>query len=195
MLRPDPSYFFLINSGTQVRIAATCSQVLGNIVLPYTNPADTQKFAAIHSDPPGIKTAYPAVVLNKFKNGRTCYIAGDLESIDYEPHRQTFLNLIKWLAKEPFCWEAQAPRPVEITVLHQPERRQYIINLINFQSDLPNIPVEDIKVRLQIPEATKSIDIFKLPEKNSVRFKVTRKYVDIYPPKLQTFMMLCIEYS
>ena len=34
-----------------------------------------------------------------------------------------------------------------MTVFHQPDRHRYLLSLVNFQKDLPNIPVEGIDVR------------------------------------------------
>ena len=46
------------------------ARVLGYTVLPYTDPAEPRRFASIHSNPPGIATGYPAVVLNHYGQGQ-----------------------------------------------------------------------------------------------------------------------------
>ncbi len=51
-----------------------------------------------------------------------------------------------------FSFGADAPAAVELTLFHQPERHRYRLSLVNFQKDLPNIPVADIPVRLRLPE-------------------------------------------
>ena len=36
-----------------------------------------------------------------------------------------------------------------MTVFHQPDRHRYLLSLVNFQKDLPNIPIEGIAVRMR----------------------------------------------
>ena len=51
-------------------------------------------------------------------------------------------------------FEATAPAAVEMTVFHQPERHRYLLSLVNFQQELPNIPVEGIAIRARLPGET-----------------------------------------
>jgi hypothetical protein len=123
------------------------AEVLGVTVLPYTDPADPRRFASIHNNPPGIYTDSPAIVRHRFGNGQAIYVTAELES--YDPYREIFTNLIRLMVSD-FAFEADAPRAVEVTLFEQPEQRRAIINLINFQHELPNIPVDGIRVRVRL---------------------------------------------
>ena len=46
------------------------AQVLGTMVLPYTDPADPTKYASIHNNPPGVPTDHPSIVLNQYGEGK-----------------------------------------------------------------------------------------------------------------------------
>ena len=166
------------------------AQVLGQVVLPYTDPADPLHFASIHNNPPGIYTSQPAAVLNRFGQGQALYVAGDLESAD--PAREVFVNLLRLLAR-PFSFEAEAPKPVEVTLFHQPDRRRFIINLLNFQKELPNIPVEGIRIRVRLDDkAPRRLTL--LPTGQELAYTVRDGYAEFGAPRLETFLMFALEY-
>lgn len=178
--------------GSQVMIEAKKDvKVLGKIVLPYTDPKDTNRYASIHSNPPGINTDYPAIVLNQFGKGKAIYVTGDLENSDL--HRKIFINLIKLLTNS-FSFEAKAPQPVEITAFHQEDKRRFIINLINFQKELPNIPVDGIKVKMRLDEKSAQ-RLVVLPEEKELDYKIKNDYAEFTVPRLETFLMLALDYE
>ncbi len=166
-------------------------KVLGKIVLPYTDPKDTNRYASIHSNPPGINTDYPAVVLNQFGKGKVIYVSGDLENSDL--HRKIFINLIKLLVNS-FSFEANAPQSVEITAFHQEDKRRFIINLINFQKELPNIPVDGIEVKMRLDKKSAQ-RLVMLPEEKELDYKIKNDYAEFTVPRLETFLMLALDYE
>lgn len=175
---------------TQLKITAhERAQILGELVLPYTDPADPNYFASIHNNPPGRWTGSPAIVLNQFGKGKCIYAAAEIER--FEHARVIFMNLLKKLAG-PFRIETDAPRPVEITLFHQPENRRYILSLVNFQKDLPNIPVDGIHIHLKVFEQPHLVQL--LPGKDPVVFQNKDGAIDFTVPCLETFRMLAIEY-
>lgn len=166
------------------------AQVIGTLVLPYTDPKDPDHFSSIHSNPPGIRTEKPSVVVNSFGEGKVIYSSACLES--EEIHRATIGSIIRRLCPSPAI-TSNAPRPVEITVFHQPGERRYIINLLNFQDELPNIPVHNIEVTLNTSE--KSIRrIVMAPDKRELAANKCKYSVRFYIDKLETFAMAVAEY-
>lgn len=170
------------------------AKVLATLTLPYTDPRDSSRFASIHSNPPGIPTDYPSIVLNGYGKGRALYVATDLEAIESESHPIIFTNLINLLSPKPFSFEADAPKSVEITLFHQPDRKRYLINLLNFQAELPNIPIERIKLRIRLNR--KELErLIKLPEEKELVYEVKEDCVEFVAPKLETFLMLALDYK
>ncbi|MHB9032805.1 MAG: alpha-L-fucosidase [Anaerolineae bacterium] len=167
------------------------AQVLGTLVLPYTLPNDFRRFASIHSNPPGIATGYPAMVLNNFGTGRAFYSALTLESA--EMHQDIFANIVRLLGA-PFGITAEAPKAVEMTTYHQADRKRYIISLVNFQNELPNIPVEGIKVKLAIGSPGVK-QLLLLPAAESWPYTVSDGYVEFTAPRLETLVMLALDYA
>jgi hypothetical protein len=165
--------------------------VLGGIVLPYTDPADPTRFASIHNNPPGVPTDHPAIVLNHFGQGKAIYAAGDLEAAD--PHRGIFISLVHLLAG-PFAFEADAPKCVEVTLFDQPDRRRYLISLVNFQRELPNIPVQDIRVRVRL-NGKRPRHLRVLPAGTELGYELAGEYAQFTVPRLDTLAMVALDYE
>jgi len=85
--------------------------VLATLTFPYTGPDDS-RFASIHSDPPGIATAYPAVTVNRFGKGRVIWSALPFEDMPWPEYGQILLKLLA--LPTPF-FTTDAPSHVELT--------------------------------------------------------------------------------
>ncbi len=172
------------------------AEVLAIITLPYTDPDDASKFASIHSNPPGIPTDYPALVRKRLGKGTIIWCSAPIEAYAtrYVKHRSVFMNIIRSLIKEPLSFEAEAPECVEILLFHDLEQKRYIINVINFQSEIgvPNVPIHDITVRVRVNGHPLSVRL--LPEERSIPFKLDGEYAVIRIPTIRTFCMLALDY-
>jgi len=166
------------------------AEVMAKICLPYTDPSDSTRFVSIHSNPPGIITDYPAIIRKRYGEGEVIWCAGPLEMMGEERHRGFFLRLLKSLVKEGFIFEADAPKSVEITMFRKEEG--YIVNLLNFQTDLPNIPVFGIKLRIKVGDRAISKALL-LPSGTSLPFEVRNQDIELEIPRLDTFLMLWIQ--
>ena len=165
--------------------------VLGKITLPYTDPAERGIFSSVHSNPPGIPTEYPAIVIHAYGKGKVIYSTASLESVDYA--RGIFVNLLK-MFQYPFSFEADAPGAVEVTLFDQPEQKRFMINLHNFQKDLPNIPVEGARVRVRLAGKTPG-RLLRLPDGKELDYSIKDGLVEFVAPRLETFALFCLEYE
>ena len=93
-----------------------------------------------------------------------------------------------------FSFEADAPKQVEVTLFHQEENRRYVISLINFQKELPNIPVEGIVVRVKLGDKVAKA-LLEVPDERPVDHEVTDGYAEFTVPRLETFAMFTLEYE
>jgi hypothetical protein len=168
-----------VRPGAQVTVLATTT-----LVWPAS---DATKFSSIHSNPPWQPTDGPEVVQNRFGNGQAIYCASPLETVD--SLGAAFVRLVRRLG-DPFTFEADAPAPVELTLFHQPDRHRYRLTLINFQKDLPNIPVLDIAVRLRLPE--KVVRVVQLPGDRPLAHTVDGSAIRFVVPRLETLVMFAI---
>jgi len=170
------------------------AKILATVTLPYTDPKDISHFASANSNPPGISTDLPSIVLNQYGKGKVIYSAGVLELMKEDDHRSVFINLIKLISNRSFFFEADAPKSVEVTLFHQEDKKRYLIDLLNYQAELPNIPVSGIKIRIRL-DNKKPQRLILLPEGKKLDFKIEGNYIEFIAPKLETFLMICLEYS
>jgi len=184
-------YPVMLESTQLIVKALPGAQVLGKMVLPYTDPTDPLRFASIHSNPPGISTDNPAVVFNQYGKGKVIYVSGDMENA--EVASAIVAHLLRFLYDQ-YSFEGEAPTPVEICAFHQEDRKRLLVNVLNFQEDLPNIPVDGTKVRVRL-ENVKPKRLVILPEEKKVPFEVRGGYAEFTLPRLETFMMLALDYS
>jgi hypothetical protein len=130
-------------------------------------------------------------VLNHYGRGEALYAAGALESSDVT--REVFANLVRLLAA-PFTAEAVAPKPVEMTVRHDVEGSRFLISLVNFQKDLPNIPVDGIRVRFR-PGQRQVQGLTLLPDGEPWPYETADGAVEFTAPKLATLRMFALHYT
>ncbi len=164
--------------------------VLGTLTLPYTNPDNGEQYASIHSNPPGIPTDKPSVVMNRVGTGAVIYAA---DAIELQEHcGDIFVRLLRSLCPK-FTVEAQAPMSVEFTLFHQPDRKRFVLSAVNFQKELPNIPVEGVRVSVEVPGVLVK-RVAQLPDNDELPMTNENGRVQISFPTIQTLCMVAIEY-
>ena len=109
----------------------------------------------------------------------------------FDSHRDLFISLIR-LISEPFTFEADAPKAVEITLRYQEDKQRFIISLINFQKELPNIPVDGIKVRIRLDSRTPK-RLLVLPEEKELTHEIKDGYLQFIAPRLETLCMFALD--
>ncbi|HMO83548.1 MAG TPA: beta-galactosidase [Lacipirellulaceae bacterium] len=163
------------------------AEVWATTSLPWPR-AERDRFSSIHSDPPWRATDSPEIVSHRFGQGRSIYCSSLIENLPILD--ETFLSLLRDL-ESSFQFEAGAPPCVEVTLFHQPERRRYRLALVNFQDQLPNIPVDDIEVRLRLPDRVNRI--VTLPDEQPASFKAVDGHVVLQVPRFETLSMFSVE--
>jgi len=182
----------LFNPQLKIRRIKEDVKTLATITLPYTDPEDINIFVSANSNPPGISTEFPSIVLSRYGEGRVIYSAGVLELMKEEDHRIIFINLLQLLSQRPYFFEVDAPKSVEVTLFWQEDKKYYLINLLNYQPELPNISVHNIKIRIKV-DNKRPQRLMLLPEEIELPFRVEGSYVEFIFPRLENFSMLKLE--
>jgi hypothetical protein len=176
-----------------VRTNSPAAQVLATTTLPWTYPAE-DRCAALLTDPPGVVTPDPSVVLHRFGKGRALYAAGVLETWSHESQRRVLAALIHLLAARPFHWETNAHPCVEFTLFDQPDQRRLIVHVLNFQQELPNVPIYDLKLRIRLDGRVPK-RLVVLPLEEALPFSEAEGFVQLVIPRLDNYLMLMLEYG
>ena len=95
--------------------------VRAHVKLAYTD-VKTGEFSSIHSDPPGIVTAYPAVVEKAFGKGKVIWSAGALEFHPARDYGDVLLRLLQGLNAAPFTVSSTAMGNVELIAFRDGNR-------------------------------------------------------------------------
>jgi hypothetical protein len=171
--------------------AGGSAEVIATITLPYTDPADPLHFTSTHNNPPGVTTAHPAVVANRFGKGAALWVAGPLETTDAAAVAlcPLFLRLCGGTRVK-----TNAPKVVEITTFEQPEQKRLIVSLVNFPRELPAVPVLNVSVTLRTGSA-RARKVTALPSGTTLESVTGKDSVSFTVPLLETFAMAAVELS
>jgi hypothetical protein len=167
--------------------------VMATVVLPYTDPRITDQFSAIHSDPPGIPTRNPAVVMKRLGKGRIVWISHPLEKAEQPSHRRCFMDIVSNLAGGPFSFEMDAPPAVEAVVFHQRDRKRFIVHVLNIQEELPPVVATGIKARLAM-KGWRLKSVTSAPEKKRLRSRQKDGWLEFEVPPTRLYSIVCVDY-
>ena len=142
MLKDKDAFFRVRPNGSGGRILAT-------VTLPVSDRSNHLVFASALSNPPMIKTAYPALYENRVGKGLCIYSAGRLEGDEYLDNKRLFASLVGYLTGERRV-TLSAPSCVDFTVYERDG--VYKIHLLNHQSVLPPIPISRLEVKIRVGE-------------------------------------------
>jgi len=188
-----PQYPFTLYD-TQLKVRAhPGATVLATLTLPYTDPTEA-RYASILTDAPGIPTEYPAVVHHRYGNGQVLYLAGVIESAEHDSQRRVLANLVRMVASKPFLVETNAPKSVEITVFQQEDKRRFVVNVLNYQQELPNIPIHGVKIGIRL-DGRKPKAVSLLPGRTALQHALVGDAVEVELPVLKDFAMLEVSWQ
>lgn len=142
------------------------SMVIAKITLPYTNQ-DTNRFASIHSNPPGIKTDIPAMAYTSYGKGKVLWSGLNIEDCDMYDYRRIMINLINTYFDIDYTLSSDAPKDVEITMFDNKD--SIIVNTVLLNEDYSARIVEDYTIGVRSFQKPK--DVLLLPEERSVEFR------------------------
>tara|TARA_R110002049_G_scaffold262589_2_gene438666 strand:- start:13291 stop:15417 length:2127 start_codon:yes stop_codon:yes gene_type:complete len=172
---------------------------LATLTLPYAYPSEGtiegEDWAAIHSSPSWQHTERPTIIQNDFGKGRAIYSVADLESGVSEGHDKAFLALIHSLLGAKPSFEGETHPCVWMTVFDQVDKKQQIVSFLNYQSELPVIPIADVRFHLQAPEGHSFSRLLALPEETEIKCRVCKDgHLEAEIPRLDHFCMVAAEY-
>ncbi|MBQ8311347.1 MAG: family 10 glycosylhydrolase [Clostridia bacterium] len=157
--------------------------VLATLKLPYTKPQEID-FASIHSDPPGIATAYPTVIEGRYGQGRFIWSALPIEAIDMEEYRVVLINCVRRLLGDaPFSFTSTAPEDVEITLFE--DTNEWFVNVTHLDERARMSDVAPFSLAVK----GEAFAVERLPDGASVPFDVKDGYTHFRTETFHVFDM------
>lgn len=160
-------------------------QVLAKLTLPYTMTG-TRDYASIHSDPPGISTDYPSVVLKKIGQGSILWVSAPIEASRPHHSRRVVGRLLRSLCGEVKI-KSNAPAFVEILGWAKGQYKYYAA--INQQEYSPIAPIYNIEIEL--PYKVKSA--IGLDTGEAITLTNRENTATMLLPKLDIFQIIQVE--
>lgn len=132
--------------------------VVAKITLPYTRQDDT-RFVSIHSNPPGISTDIPAIVVAEFGNGKVIWSALPIECVKTAISKKFFSSIFLEFSKLKPTVISDAPEEVELTVFDDSNGGLQInVVLLNEREKARSVGPFEISVKTERqPKSVKSM--------------------------------------
>ncbi|MCX7796607.1 MAG: beta-galactosidase trimerization domain-containing protein [bacterium] len=155
-----------------------------------------EKFPARYQPLPPLSD-HPAIVENKYGDGRILYFCGNIDEayleFHFPEHRELMVRLIE-LFSTPLII-TNAPETVEISIRKQDSKNRIILHLINFTGEMTRpmnrtIPIYDIVINLPWIKDTKKVIL--LSEKREVNHRLENG-LSFTVPKLDVYEAIAIE--
>ena len=164
-------------------------KTLATLTLPYIVATET-RFASIHSDPPGIKTNYPAVIEKKYGKGTVIYSISPIENEDYVTYRRIIHNFIdRYVGSDNLTVKADSPCNIE-TIVYKEKNCLYVNNVLVLD---PNEKPTAIGFEIKIMTRTAPKRITRIPSGEKIDFRYDGKYTRFYTKEMGIFDMYRIE--
>ena len=150
-LSDDEQGFILADSPAPL-VKATTARSLAKVAEPTFDPDDEGRWASIHSDPPGDVGEYDGLTVNRFGEGQCVYLYSDLLGLKHDAQQSFGAHLFGQYAASDILVSTEAPSCVEITILRSAVGEGYLVCFVNYQDELPNIPVPRVSATVRLPD-------------------------------------------
>jgi len=173
----------------EVEIGNGNGKTAAYITLPYTARSE-RRFASIHSDPPGIRTKHPALVIRKYGKGNVIWSAAPIENDARGHYRKLLMNLMGlFMDKNSLSVRTNAAKNVELVTFKT--GNGYLMSAADLRCTEELIPVRAFDVWIKTGEPVKGV--VKLPERTPVGFVYSDGVVGFNAGELIMFAMFEVE--
>jgi hypothetical protein len=172
----------------------TTARVLARIVEPRFDP-DAEQYASIHSNPPGTRTEFAALTVHPYGKGQCIYLSSPVLSLQQDAQQVFGAWLFGTFAPSALVLETNAPPCVEITVNRSTTGNAYLIGFVNYQRELPNVPVRDITVTLRLPGLEAPAACTRVSDGAPAAARVRDGVLELVVPCLDTLEMIEVALS
>lgn len=143
-------------------VSATTAEVRAWVAEPWFDP-DDDRYASIHSNPPGPRTEFAAYAVNRFGQGTCVYLNASWFAMRQDAQQVFCAGVLSEHLQSGFRIATDAPEAVEITLLRSEAGNSLLAFFVNYQDAMPNIPISNIRATVTLPfapELAKATPVF-----------------------------------
>jgi len=179
---------YVLNNHPTPLVRLDGAEKLAGLAEMWFDPEDPERYASIHSNPPGRETGFVSLSVHAFGKGRCIYLAPDLLHLQQDAQQAFGTWLLEKFAPPGQVARTNAPAAVEITLLQSKTTDSLLVGLVNYQKELPNVPVFQLRLDLRlddrIPKACKLVS-----NGQDLPFTFTGGIIHFEIPQLDTIEM------
>ena len=130
-----------------VKVISDKAKVLATVTLPFSDVSDFKNYSSAISNPPAVKTDYPALVYHPYGKGACLYSAAVFEDSTNDCDYRLLANLFGLLLDEVggLTVETDESEALELVLRHNPEKKYYTFSLLNYQELRRPIPLTNVQ--------------------------------------------------
>ena len=170
-------------------VKSKAAKVIAKIAEPLFNP-DSEKYASIHSNPPGVITDYAGLTVNKYGQGQCLYLASPVFSLRQNAQQAFGTWLFGEYSPSALVVETNAPECVEITLLKSTTKNAYVASFVNYQNELPNVPVRELYATIRLPDGVTHRSCMRVSDNKKIAVKIEQGALRLEVPCLETIEMM-----
>jgi len=166
------------------------ARMLAELVEPLFDPDDPERYASIHSNPPGRAAGFVGMAEHPFGLGRCIYLASPLAAIQQEAQQAFVERLFMKYAPSQLVGENHLPPALELTLLRAEHGDTRLVGLVNWQKELPNVPAHDLEVKIKLGFRPAQVSALTGGE---IKWSYSAGTLDLRIPYLETVEFLIIQ--
>jgi hypothetical protein len=170
-------------------VKTTTAQELAGVSEPIFDPDDPDHYISIHSNPPGRLTDYTGLAVNQFGDGQCVYLYSSLLGQQQDAQQSFGAWLFQQLAPAGMI-TTDAPAAVELTVLRSTHSNSFLICFVNYQKELPNIPVFNLHVSMKVDHSRGKYHAHSVSDGKMIPIEMNQDTFTFVLPKLDTLEMV-----
>ncbi|MBN2211466.1 MAG: beta-galactosidase trimerization domain-containing protein, partial [Sedimentisphaerales bacterium] len=171
-------------------VEAATAEVLGNVAEPEFEIFDADHYASIHSNPPGPTGQHAGLTLNSFGEGKCVYLYSSLLALQQHAQQSFGQALFKEHINTDLTVHSNAPRCVEVTLLKSTQKEAYLVCLVNYQAELPNVPIYDLTATVRLPEPMAIKSCRRVSDGKEINCQIEEQKVTIQLSRLDVVEMI-----
>ena len=146
---------------------------------------DPDNYAAIHSDPPGLKTSdYPGLTRHAYGAGECIYLASGIFILRQYTQQEFCKELLSDKTEKLIAGQENLPPSVEVTLLKAENSREHLLCLVNLQDEFPVIPLHSVRFSFYPPSEVS--EIIRISDGKKIEFTKNNGMISLEIPVLET---------